>query len=78
MVRGRCIAQLQSRTSLRTSSSCAEVHRRRALHSHYKPGVTETMMYKLFFADAVLTQLDETSISVVPFDQDSHGSQAAI
>jgi len=45
-------------------------------HSHYKPGVTETMMYKLFFSDDVLSYLDQSSISVFPFNEAVHGAAA--
>lgn len=40
--------------------------------NHYKAGVTEAMLYKLFVNDDVLNTLDELSISVVPFDEEQH------
>ena len=36
--------------------------------SHYKPGVTEVMLYKLFYTQEELERLDKESISVVPFE----------
>lgn len=40
--------------------------------NHYKAGIAEVMLYKLFVSDEVLSQLDELSISVVPFDEEQH------
>lgn len=37
--------------------------------SHYKPGVTEIMLYKLFFTTEELEQLDRDHISVVPYEE---------
>ncbi len=45
-------------------------------HSHYKPGITETMMYRLFLSESVLSCLDQPSISVVPFNEKIHGHEA--
>jgi ASC-1-like (ASCH) protein len=39
--------------------------------SHYKDGVTEVMMYKLFDSDDFLTRFDQEVVSVVPLEMDS-------
>lgn len=37
--------------------------------SHYKPGVTEVMLYKLFYSNEDEERFDRISISVVPFEE---------
>lgn len=37
--------------------------------SHYKPGVTEVMLYKLFYSSELERYCDQRNISVVPFEE---------
>lgn len=37
--------------------------------SHYKSGVTETMLYKPFYEVSAITSLDQLHVSVLPFDE---------
>ena len=43
--------------------------------SHYKPGVTEVMIYKIFFTDAEAEQFDREHLSVMSFDEGLHGEE---
>ena len=38
--------------------------------NHYKPGITERMMYKIFFSPEEVEQLDRVSISVLPMSDE--------
>lgn len=44
--------------------------------SHYKPGVTEVMLYKQFIDPAQEDVLDRIHVSVIPFDASTHAVQA--
>ncbi len=37
--------------------------------SHYKPSITEVMLYKLFYQEETLEHFDRINISVVPFEE---------
>lgn len=42
---------------------------------HYKVGITELMLYKLFVKNSDLVELDNLNISVVPFDEEKHSEE---
>lgn len=44
--------------------------------SHYKVGVSEYMLYKPLYSDEFEDAIDRPHISVLPFDEEMHGSQA--
>jgi len=46
-------------------------------HSHYKPGITEIMLYKLFVSKAVQIKFDEPNISVTSFNEERHKKQVS-
>lgn len=62
-------------TVARQNKSAYQFFRRKGYHvagmseSHYKPGVTEVMLYKPFVNTETEERIDRTHISVLPFDE---------
>jgi ASC-1-like (ASCH) protein/ribosomal protein S18 acetylase RimI-like enzyme len=46
--------------------------------SHYKSGITETMLYKPFYEISQATSLDQISVSVVPFDETNESQRQQV
>ncbi|OGH91380.1 MAG: hypothetical protein A2534_03845 [Candidatus Magasanikbacteria bacterium RIFOXYD2_FULL_39_9] len=63
-----CTVAEQNRSALAFFYRKGYVYAGRSV-SHYKPGVTEIMLYKLFYSNEDEERIDRASISVVPFEE---------